>query len=306
MKVLSFSFKSSSNLCDISCKKYIPSGEIKGIFQIIHGMTEYFDRYEDFAKFLCENGYVVVGNDLLGHGLSIVNKSYYGYFAKEDGYKKVLEDAHTITKMMKEEFPNKPYYLLGHSMGSFFARNYLFTYPNEVDKAIIMGTGQQSNGLISFAKLLCKTIGLFKGEFYRSKLIANLTTGNYYKRIDNPKTVADWLTKDEEIVDKYVNDERCTFIFTINGYYNMFDLISSLLNKDNLNKMNKDLNVLFVAGAQDPVGDYGKGVIAAADSFKEVGMKNVDLKLYEEDRHEILNELDKKDVYGDILNWLEK
>lgn len=305
MKTEEFSFRSSSDLCNIICKKYIPDGEIKYILQIVHGMQEFFGRYEEFASFLANKNILVVGCDLLGHGASIVDEKHFGYFAKENGDKYVLEDIHTLTKIIKDEYPNIPYFILGHSMGSFFLRRYLFTYKEDLSGAIIMGTGSQPLGLVKSGKLLTKLVKAFKGDFHRSKLITITAFGSYNDKFEK-RTHADWLTKDQAIVDKYIRDKRCNYLFTCNGFYNMFNCMETLYDKNNLNKMDKDLRVLFVSGEDDPVGDYTKGVLRVINSFKEVGMKNISYKFYKGDRHEILNELDKKDVYNDIYEFITK
>jgi len=306
MRKEELTFKSKNNIYTIRAVLYIPETEIKGILQISHGMTEFIDRYEDFAKYLTDNGYLVCGNDHMGHGGSINSDEDLGYFGKKDSYLEIVDDLHTLTTIVKDKYPNKKYYLLGHSMGSFLARIYLFRYPNELDGAIIMGTGMQAKAALMGGKFFCNLFSLFKGWKYRSKFITNLVNGSYCKRIENAKTSTDWLTKDEEIVNWYRKQSKCTFMFTLNGYINLFNMIDALHNKNDLNKMNKDLRVLFVSGSDDPVGDYTKAVDASIKSFKDVGMRNIEYKYYPGDRHEILNELDKDIVYKDILDWLNK
>lgn len=306
MKKEELSFKSSNDLYTIKGVMYIPKGKIKGILQIAHGMTEHIDRYEGFAEYLCDNGYLVCGNDHMGHGKSINTDDDLGFFGKKDSYLDIVEDMHTLTLMVKEKYPNIKYYLLGHSMGSFLTRNYLFKYSNELDGSIIMGTGMQPKIALLGGKFFCNLIALFKGWKHRSTFVTNLAMGSNLKGIDNPKTQYDWLTKDESIIDKYSKDPYCTFTFTLNGYLNLFNMIYELHSKDNLNKMNKDLRVLFVSGERDPIGNFTKSVDESIKSFKDVGMKNIEHKYYETDRHEILNELDKDIVYKDILDWLNK
>lgn len=305
MRKEEFTFKSNDSKTTIKAVRYIPDNEIKAILQIAHGMVEHIDRYDEFAKYLCEKGYLVTGNDHLGHGASVVSKDEWGYFADEDGYNVVLKDMYALTKMTKELYPNVPYFLLGHSMGSFFARYYLTKYPNELDAAIIMGTGQQNVAALDFAKILCKVKANRNGWHYRSKTINALALGSYNKKFEPSLTHLDWLTKDINIINIYAKDPRCTFVFTLNGYYNLFSLMKEIITKKNLENMNKILPVLIVSGKDDPVGDFSKAPMAVYDSFKKVGIKDVTLKLYEDDRHELLNELDKNNVYLDIYNYLE-
>lgn len=301
-----FYYDSTSKTTKIHAVRYIPDGEIKAILQIAHGMVEYIERYEAFALYLTSQGFLVTGNDHLGHGKSVNSKEEWGYFAKDDGNRAVLYDIYELTTITKEKYPNVPYFLLGHSMGSFYARQYLCEFGKELDGAVIMGTGCQPLALVQFGRLLTKSISLFKGWYYRCSFVNNIAFGSYNKHFEPARTTKDWLSKDTAIVDKYVADERCNFIFTLNAYYNMFTGISRLYDKKLLSQMPKDLPVFFVAGEEDPVGDYGKGVLKAADMVKKAGMKNVSVKLYPADRHEILNETDREQVYEDLYRWLEK
>lgn len=306
MKKEEFKFRSTSDECNIRAVRYIPDGEIKAILQIAHGMQEFIDRYENFAKHLCDKGYLVTGNDHLGHGGSINIEEDWGYFADENGNKAVLDDVYELTKITKELYPNKPYFLLGHSMGSFYARQYLCEYGNELNAAIIMGTGHQPLATVQAGMVACRMFALGKGWHYRSNAINAMAFGSYNKKFEPARTRVDWLTRDEKIVDWYLSEPRCTFMFTLNGYYNMFLGISRLHDTKLLNNIPKQLPILFVSGQEDPVGDFGKGVEAAVKSIKDVGCTNVDMKLYPNDRHEILNELDKDQVYEDLYNWLEE
>ena len=301
-----FIFPSSDGVTTIRAVRYIPEKEVKAVLQISHGMVEFIDRYDNFAKYLTEKGILVTGNDHLGHGGSVTSEDNWGYFHEEEGYKKVLEDLHTVTKITKEKYPNKPYFLLGHSMGSFYARRYLFTYGEELDGAIIMGTAWQEKITVKSGKLLCKIIGAFKGSKYRSKFINNMALGPYNKRWEPSKTHNDWLTKDENIVNWYSNEPKCSFIFTLNGFYNLFSVLDDVCDKNNISKIRKELPIFFMAGQDDPVGNYGEGVKKTYNTFKEVGIKNVSIKLYPNDRHEILNETDKEVVYEDLYNFIDK
>lgn len=300
-----FYYNSTSKTTEIHAINYLPDGEVKAILQIAHGMVEYIERYEAFAHYLCSKGFLVTGNDHLGHGKSVNSKEEWGYFAKEDGNHAVLHDIYKLTRITKEKYPNIPYFLLGHSMGSFYTRQYLCEFGNELSGAIIMGTGCQPLALVQFGRLLTSFISLFKGWHYRCNLVTHIAFGSYNKHFEPTRTSKDWLSKDTAIVDRHVADERCNFIFTLNAYYNMFTGISRLYNQKFLSQMPKELPVFFVAGQEDPVGDYGKGVLKAVDMFKKVGMKHISVKLYPTDRHEILNETDRKQVYEDLYCWLE-
>lgn len=286
--------------------RWLPEGQPRAVLQITHGMVEYIERYQDFAQWLNERGFLVTGHDHLGHGNSIRTKADYGYFADEDANGTVLADVHRLTQLTKESYPGLPYFLLGHSMGSFYARQYLCQYGEELDGAIIMGTGCQPRMLVRAGKLLTTLVAAVKGWHHRSKLVTNVAFGGYNKRFEPVRTPKDWLTRDEAIVDAYIADERSSFIFTLNAYHAMFSGIDRLYDKNLLDRMPKDLPVFFVAGEEDPVGDFGKGVRQAVQMCRDAGVQRVDLKLYPKDRHEILNELDRQQVYEDLLCWMEE
>lgn len=274
------------------------------IVQIVHGMTEYIDRYDHFANYLAERGILVVGDDHLGHGKSVRPGERYGYFCKEDAPTVLVRDEHRLKKMTQEQYAGVPYIILGHSMGSFIARNYLLKYGAGIDGAIIMGTGMQPKPVLLSGIALTTIEGLIFGDDHVSKLTALISFGSYNKRIEENHEPGNWLSRDEENMKKYAADPMCTFIFTANGFRTMFKLIYNLHDREKLSKMPVNLPVIFLSGAEDPVGDYGKSVKQVYRSFKEIGMEKVQIKLYPKDRHEILNELDKEDVYGDIYRWI--
>ena len=281
----------------------VPDGEVKAILQLSHGMVEFIDRYKPLAEYLAGQGIVVVGHDHLGHGGSIRTKADYGYFAEPDGNRAVLDDRHAMTLRTKERYPGVPYFLLGHSMGSFYARQYLCEYGQELSGAIIMGTGHQPKALVQFARSTCRALAAVHGWQYRSKLVANLSFIGYNKGLEG-RTTHDWLNRDAAEVDKYLADERCTFTFTLNAYYSMFSGILRLHDPAFLARMPKDLPLLFLAGTADPVGDRGKGVLRAIQSLKAAGVQNIRCKLYPGARHELLVETNRQEVFADIAAWL--
>lgn len=283
----------------------VPEGEVRAIVQLSHGMVEFIDRYKPLAEYLAARGILVTGHDHLGHGGSIRTKDDYGYFAEPDGNRAVLDDLHAMTVLTKKLYPGVPYFLLGHSMGSFYARQYLCEYGDELDGAIIMGTGFQPKALVTLAKTVCRVLAIFFGWKHRSNLVKNLSFLGYNKGLEG-RTPHDWLNRDQSEVDKYRADERCMFTFTLNAYYSMFTGILRLYDTDFLNRMPKDLPLLFLAGDADPVGEQGKGVKRAIDSLKAVGVKNIELKFYPGARHELLVETNKLEVFADIGNWLDK
>lgn len=299
-------FDSRDNMSKIHAIRWIPEDKPKAILQIVHGMAEYVNRYHDFATKMAEQGFLVVGNDHLGHGLSVPEGGTYGYFCEKDPATVVVRDVHRLKKLTQEAYPGVPYFLLGHSMGSFIVRNYLCKYGTGIDGAVIMGTGMQSKALVMSAKGMAALQKVFCGSKHVSKFLNKSSFGKYNAKIDNPRTDVDWLSKDAAKVDAYVKDELCGFTFTVNGFQTLFELIWRLYKKENLANMPKNLPVLFVSGTDDPVGDYFKGVQAAVDSFQEAGMQDVTVKKYETGRHELLNEPEWEQVAEDIYNWLSE
>ncbi len=281
-------------------------GRVKAVLQIVHGMVEYVERYEEFARFLAGQGYAVIGHDHLGHGKTAASEEELGYFADKDGDRHVIADMYRITCTGRETWPGVPLVILGHSMGSFFTRKYLTRYSRKVDGAIIMGTGFMGLPLVAFGKFVAGMICRVRGSRHRSRLLYQLTLGGNNKRIRELRTGNDWLSTNEESVDAYNQDPFCTFIFTAGAYRDFFTVLTDLAAKKNFDTMNRDLPMLFVAGEEDPVGNYGKGVRACYHQFESLGFRDLSIKLYPGDRHEILNEKDRRQVYEDLAAWLDR
>lgn len=299
-----FYYDSADKKTKIHAIKWVPEVKIKAVLQITHGMLEHIDRYNEFANALAAKGILVAGNDHLGHGSSLLTENDRGFFSECEGNKVVIEDIHKLMELIKKQHGDVPYFLLGHSMGSFLIRQYITIYNQGIDGAIIVGTGHQPYALLKSGLLITKIIAAFKGWRYRSKFVNNLAIGNNNKHFEPSRTNVDWLSKDEIIVDAYKNDKRINFIFTLNSYYNMFKGMICLYDNNNLKKMPKELPIIFLSGEQDPVGNFGKDVVKLHNNFKNLGMKDVSFKLYKDDRHEIINELDRETVYRDIENWI--
>lgn len=275
-----------------------------GVLQIVHGMAEYIDRYDNFAKYMTEHGFNVIGHDHLGHGHSVSDERDYGFFAEENGDKIIIEDMHSVTQYAREKWEELPNFILGHSMGSFCLRQYLTKYSNDVFGAIIMGTGW----IPSAAALLGKTIATntckSKGSHTVNPLLIKLTLEPYNKPFAPARTNCDWLSRDEKQVDLYVNDKLCGFDFTAGAYKDFFTILEKIAKNRQLIGMRKSLPILITSGSVDPVG--GKKACEKLNTqYKRCGIDDVTLKLWDNDRHEILNELDKSDVYQYIYNWLK-
>ncbi|MBQ8803960.1 MAG: lysophospholipase [Tyzzerella sp.] len=300
-----FFYPSKDGATQIRAIEWKPETEVKAILQLCHGMTEHIERYHDFAEFLAGHGYYVVGNDHLGHGKSITGPEKLGYFHETNGNAYVIADIHQLRVRTEKKYPNIPYFIMGHSMGSFLVRQYLGMYGSGLTGAIVMGTGDQPSLILEAGKLVCKVIAMFRGWEYRSKLVHGMAAGGYDKAFKNETDGSNWLSRNPENVKKYKDDPLSGFMFTVNAYYHMFSGMAKMNKQESEGKLPMALPVLFVAGAEDPVGNYGKSVVAVYQRYQALGMQDVEMKLYEEDRHEILNEADRDVVFRDILAWLE-
>ena len=285
--------------------RWTPDGEVKAIVQFVHGIAERVERYGEFAEFLNTHGILVVGEDHMGHGLSVTEMTPRGCF--RGGWFGAVADTYRLMRDTMAEFPGVPYILYGHSMGSFMTRTILAKYPDSgLSGAIICGTGWQSpavlGGGLAMSRLICKT----KGEQHPSKLLKKVAFGGYNDRVEHLRTPLDWLTRDGKVVDEYIADPLCGFTATAGLMRDMMEGFGYIQDANNLVAMDPDLPVYFIAGDADPVGGYGKGVRYTAEMFREAGMKRVDEKLYPLCRHEIHNELNKAEVYADVLGWIKK
>lgn len=301
-----FYFPSKDGNTEIHTIEWKPDREVKAVLQLCHGMAEYIGRYDEFAQFLCDKGYYVVGNDHLGHGKSVQAKSEYGFFNEKYGNVCVLGDIHTLRQRTAKKYPDVPYFILGHSMGSSLLRQYIEMYGKGLAGVVLMGTVEDhSKAALLFGKRLCRIMAAFRGWHYRSKLVDDLAIGGYNKKFKPARTQSDWITSDYERLEKYVTDPLCTFRFTVNAYYNMFLGMANMQRKESVYMIPKGLPVLFVSGMEDPVGGFGKGVRKIYEKYRTAGMLDVSLRLYAGDRHEILNETDRYQVYEDLLGWFE-
>lgn len=300
-----FTFPSVSGLCDIHAAKFLPEdpASVKAVIQIAHGMAEHKERYEPFADVLCQNGFAVYINDHIGHGASVKNDDELGYFGKKDGsWDAFIGDCRKLMEIAQSEFPGKPYIFFGHSMGSFVSRAFSAKYAKELAGAVFCGTAGP-NPAAAAGILVAKLVAAVKGDHYRSKLIDNIAFGTYNKRTP-ARTPFDWLSRDEFQVDKYIADPYCGFLFTANGYRDMFELLNYVSGKDWFASFDKELPVLLIAGGDDPVGPYGDGVKKVRDLLAANGKKNITMHIYEGGRHEILNESALFDtVCKDVIDW---
>lgn len=302
-----FRFPSCDRQHQIFARQWVPeSGQPKAVIQIIHGISEYIDRYTPVARFLTDQGYVVVGNDHLGHGRTAAGPEEYGFFCEKDGWHTVTADVRRLRVLMGQKYPGLPYFILGHSMGSFLARTYLIDWPGTVTGAILSGTGQEPSALISMGWQLSNIVCKSSGPRTHSKLVEHLAFGAYNTQFAPTRTRADWISRDEEVVDAYVADPLCSFMPTAGMFRDMMEGLQYIAQKSNLKKMDPTTPILFFSGDKDPVGQNGKGVLKVVDFFHQTGCQDVTVHLYPDGRHEMMNETNRVEVFHDILAWLEE
>ena len=299
-----FRFLSTDGKHKVFARECTPDGEVRAVLQIAHGVAEHIYRYAPFMEFLANHGFVVVANDHLGHGKTAENEQELCFFAEKDGWNDVVSDMDQLHKLTAAKYPDVPYFLFGHSMGSFLTRTYIIDHPEGLKGAIISGTGQNPAAVVAAGKLMAKLEMIDNGPMYHSPTLDKLAFGSYNKKYDHVRTKLDWLTRDEAIVDQYIADPLCGAMATAGMFHDMMGGLQYIWKTENLNKMNKATPVYFMAGDGDPVGNYGEGVKKVYNRFLKVGCKDVKLKLYKDGRHEMLNELNKDEVYADILDWL--
>ena len=298
-------YKSANGVSNVTYYILVPEEvEVRGIVQLSHGMCEYFSRYTTFAKYLCSLGFIVCGNDHIGHGASVARSSELGFFATRDGWKYLVQDVEQLTDLMQRRYPDLPYFLLGHSMGSLIARLYLTEYGDKLSGCILIGTAGPHPAAFSAARL-ADSIARSRGMTYRSGFLSSLTFKGYNRKIKQPHTVFDWLSRDDTVVSLYQSDEKCNFIFTATGFRDLYTLLAKANASHTFRRTPRRLPLLFLSGDKDPVGKYGDGVRRVVNLYRGAGVKNIEVIFYKDARHEVLNELGRLDAFGDISRWLE-
>lgn len=307
MQKREFTLQSKYDNLALSCAEYAAEGftqtNAKGVVQIVHGMCEYKERYEGFIDYLTQNGYIVFAHDHRGHGGSVTANENLGYFGDKKG-EAIVDDAALVTDEIRRLYPGLSVTLFGHSMGSLVVRAYIQKYEEKIDKLIVCGSPSK-NSLAGFGLMLNGVISAFRGKKYRSRLMANASTGGGDDKFPGEGKNA-WLTRDKTVVEKYNADEKCNFVFSCNGFSNLLHLVKNAYKKKKYPAKHSDLPIFFMAGADDPVIGNEKKWLAAQQFLRDVGYKNVTGKSYPKMRHEILNELGKEEVYADALAFIEK
>lgn len=299
-----FTYPSTDGIHKIHAVEWLPEGEPRAVVQIVHGVAEYALRYDPLARYLTEHGFLVCGEDHLGHGLT-ADDGKFGYFGPRNGWGFVVRDVRKLRKLEGEKHPGIPYVMLGHSMGSFLTRTYLIRWPGTVDAAVLSGTGQEAAPLVALGRGMSGMIGSLRGRDYVSDLVYDMSMGSYNKPFRPNQTTGDWLSRDMERVKAFRDDPLCSFRPTVTMFRDMLGGIQFIGRKKNLAKMDKNTPVYFLSGDHDPVGSMGKGVEKVARMFRQAGCRDVTVKLYPDGRHEMFNEINRQEVMDDLLAWLE-
>ncbi len=278
------------------------------VVQIFHGMAEHAGRYERLAKFLNTKGFIVYANDLRGHGRTAGSLKEVGYIGK-DGFNNIVEDEFIITGKIKNDHPNLPIIVIGHSFGSFVAQDFITRYGGDIAGVILSGSSIVPESAVKPGAKVASWQRFFMGEKRKSNLLDKASFASYNKKFENiegeDKKFA-WLSRDKAEVQKYVDDPYCGAVFTIGFYYYFYQGLLNLYKPEKVTKIPKELPVFIIAGSEDPVGAFGVGVQGLCQMYQSLGMKDVELRLYEGARHEIFNEVNRNEVFNDVVNWISK
>lgn len=307
MKSSEFRFENNDKQKIFVHKWYSENNEnIKAVIQISHGMAEHSARYKDFAEFLTSSGFIVYANDHRGHKNNVESVDKQGFFAVNDGWLKVVDDMYKLTEIIKKENPDKPIFIFAHSMGSLLTRTYISKYPNSVNGVVLSGTSGEKGFLVKAGKFISKIIGVFNNKQTPSKFLDNMSFGKFNSYFKPNRTKFDWLSRDNENVDRYIDDPYCGAIFPNRFYYDLSWGVDFNNKKENINNISKNLPIFLISGDKDPVGGFTKGVKSVYEDYKNAGIKDIELKFYKDARHEIVNEINRKEVYNDVVEWLNK
>lgn len=275
---------------ELDARQWLPQGQPRAVIQLVHGMAEHIDRYDGAARALAQAGFAVVGHTHLGHG---PKAELHGWFAEKDGWQCLIDDVHRLRMATQQQFPGVPYFILGHSMGSFVTRCYIMQHGGGLAGVMLSGTGFFAKPVALAGQAVANLVCLFGGEKKPSKLIDRIAFGSGGK---------DWLTRDAAVVEDYLADPHCGFVFTGGAYR---DFLTGLNSLSRIHDVPADLPIYFFSGDADPVGK-GDGVNKSAQQLRQAGVRQVEVKLYHQGRHEMLNEINREEVYQDVIAWVEK
>lgn len=298
-------FLSSNGENQIKYYVYVPLGEVRALFQLSHGMCEYVERYEGFIDYLTRQGFLVFGNDHLGHKGSVKSQADLGYMGDEGGWRHMYEDVHTLSKRMKKEYPNLKLFLFGHSMGSFIVRAVMANYITDYDGVILCGTSG-TNPMTTLGLKVVSFLRIFKKGRAKSLFVTAGSFKDYNSRYDKVTNTYEWLSRDRQIQEAFAKDPYTHFTFSLAGYNDLFNMLDYISSDNWYNIIPEDIPLFVISGDMDPVGSWGDGIREVDEKLRRKDRKNYDMKLYPDMRHEILNEIGKEEVYEDIRSWLMK
>ena len=283
----------------IYARKWFSSGQIRAILILVHGMSEHVGRYREMAEYLCSQGFLVAAEDSLGHGITGEVQREFGYFTEQDAATVLVRDVHRLKKTVQEQYPGLPIYIFGHSMGSIVVRNYIMRYGSGINGAIIMGNIDRGAFSCRLSKVFIRALALFKGWHYKSKLVTAIAL----YRNKRGSMQFPLLCHRPEIIEQHKNDRYCGFIFTLNGYYTVTEMLLRCRDKKLLENIPKDLPILMLDGGEDQFGDYGEVPERIKKLFKQAGLKNIKSKIFKNDAHEVYNEADRFEAFNDIIRF---
>lgn len=311
MQTTTLSYPSHDNASTIRALVWEPDDAARpdftprAVVQIVHGMSEHVERYAPFAEFLVGRGFVVCANDHVGHGKTAGERDL-GHMPLANGADVLVEDVHALREKVCERYPHARHVMFGHSMGSFVTRVYLTRYADGLSAAILCGTGQQPRIQTVAGRVITRLIAQIRGERHVSRFVDSLGAGAYGRAIKDARTDVDWISSDPDVVDEYIADPLCGQPFTVGAYATLASLVADATDARLARRVPKDLPLLFVAGAEDPVGDCGRGVARAVDEYRNAGVRLVEMGIYPGARHEILNEPCHEAVWHDVEEFLAR
>ncbi len=290
---------------EVVVHRHLPDGAVRGVVHLAHGMAEHARRYDHLAAALTDAGLAVYAEDHRGHGESADSEEELGYFAERRGWAMVLDDLHRVTLRARADLPDVPVILFGHSMGSFLAQQYLFTFPGEVDAYILSGSNGPVGPLGEAGAVAARAERARLGPRGRSELLDRLVFGAYNRPFEPARTRFDWLSRDPDEVDAYLADARCGFVPTTQMYLDVFSGLRVIGQTERVRAgARPDTPVYAFAGSEDPVGGAA-GMAALLAHYREAGLTAVDHRIYPGGRHEMLHETNRDEVVADVLEWIE-
>ena len=279
--------------------------QVKVVVHLLHGMAEYSQRYDRFAQYLNKQGIALYAQDHRGHGLTATKaEETLGWFAERDGWMRVAEDSKELSNLIVSEFPKTPFFLMGHSMGSFLARTIIAETPDLYDGVIIMGTGPSMGILGKIGGMIARSHVKKHGSKFVDAQLNKMSFGSYNKQIPNASSAFAWLSRDEKEVQKYDDDPLCGFVCTAKFFEDMLEGIGLANSSERAKRLHNDLPILIISGKMDPVGNYGKGLLKVQEFYKQAGIKDLTLRLVDGARHELLNDTDREKTMKYLSSWI--